>query len=412
MRRSCLLWMVVAVCVAVTPFAWRKFRDMRLEAEFQEQIRLARAEGIPTTAAEFAATIKPASREENAAPFYRLLKERRPKGLLGHSDFLDLLFRPNPQIIQRAKGIVAANQETIKLLEEASSRPRCWFDRDWSEGFALLFPEFAHMKEASRLLWTRGSIAAAEGRVADAIQDAWRMHRVARHAGEEPVMIGRLVMIAIHVMALEALARWGFQSGNPRYAEELERMAKSLPPVDRKAEQSAELFAYLIAFEMERSSKGPRLLGVDEPDFLEKLKALRLNPALGKVQYVRAFRRLWAALDLPEGQRSPEFKSALNQIAAALEHFPMVSQLTAHLVPEELEMQSRAGEVARVVYLAAARALRDPASRRKPDLSGLVSPYDKSPVRYSYDGTRMTIEVRTGPSSSKVVSIPPLSATP
>ena len=62
---------VVILAAAIIKITASQMEAAREGAELQEQLRLANAEGIPTTWQEFAATIKPAKPSENAAPLYQ-----------------------------------------------------------------------------------------------------------------------------------------------------------------------------------------------------------------------------------------------------------------------------------------------------------------------------------------------------
>jgi hypothetical protein len=76
-RMNRRIWILVTLAVAVVLGAIlipKKLSADRDEAAFQAQLRLARAEGIPTNWREFAATIPTATPSENAAALYRALK--------------------------------------------------------------------------------------------------------------------------------------------------------------------------------------------------------------------------------------------------------------------------------------------------------------------------------------------------
>ena len=92
-----------------------------------------------------------------------------------------------------AQSLLAARRGELGVLEEAVKRPKCWFDRNWSDGPGVLLPEYADMKEAAKLLAIRGSVAANRGDWASALADVGRVFVIARHAGTEPHVISRLV---------------------------------------------------------------------------------------------------------------------------------------------------------------------------------------------------------------------------
>ena len=118
-RRSWLLFVGVLVFLFAAYLAVSKAAAARDEAAFQEQIRLARAEGIPTTAAEFAATVPTAKPTENAAPLYRKLKLLdREKADVTEVE-RTLIFHPTPANVAAAQAILSNH----KMRPRRSMKP-------------------------------------------------------------------------------------------------------------------------------------------------------------------------------------------------------------------------------------------------------------------------------------------------
>src|SRR5665213_797020 len=184
MKPKTIVWSIVAAILFLVAaiLAWKRVVANREATEYQEQLNLARSEGLPTTAAEFAATIAPAKPEENAAPLYRELPAAfKPLGDFPTTE-AKLLNDPSAKNLAAAKAVIQNAKACFAIIDEATAKPKCWFNRDWSDGAAVLLPEYASLKEAAKLLAMRGTVAADEGRVGDALKDAAEIIRLSRHA--------------------------------------------------------------------------------------------------------------------------------------------------------------------------------------------------------------------------------------
>lgn len=103
------------------------FRAKRDREQLVEQLRLARAEGLPTTWQEYAGQMPPAKPEDNAAPLYRRL-EGAIKGIKSKSkgaDHFSIEVLLNPSPANRALGnrLLKENAEVLRLAKEAARRP-------------------------------------------------------------------------------------------------------------------------------------------------------------------------------------------------------------------------------------------------------------------------------------------------
>jgi hypothetical protein len=147
MKRNWVIWGMGAVGVfIVLLLVWAHLSASADKADLDHELDVARKEGLPTTWREYAALIKSAKPEENAAPFYRkLIRLSKDKANLSKLDS-DLLLRPSAEHVALATSELAAQSEAIAAIDQAARLPRCWFNRDWSKGLAVLMPEYAWMK--------------------------------------------------------------------------------------------------------------------------------------------------------------------------------------------------------------------------------------------------------------------------
>ncbi|MBN1341326.1 MAG: hypothetical protein JXQ73_01525 [Phycisphaerae bacterium] len=95
-------------------------------------------------------------------------------------------------------------RDALHALEIATLRDRC----DWdlpirTEGFSLLMPHLAKLRDAARLLCLRTRLHVAEGDVDAALRDLRTGYTMARHIGQGPTIIQNLVAVAIARMVSE-----------------------------------------------------------------------------------------------------------------------------------------------------------------------------------------------------------------
>lgn len=391
--------------MAALPLGVKLISDRRDEAAYQEQLRFARAEGQPTEGSEYVAYIRTAKPEENAAPLYAryaasVLSERGPRA--PDFDALDnaLTFDPSAQNLDAARRELVAYRSQLELIDQATRLPRCWFDRDWV-GMATLFPEYARMKSAARVAALRGSVAAHEGRVSEAIADVRRVFAIATHAGEEPHMIARLVQEAIYGIGLKHLAAWAFvHRDRPEYAKALQAAVDAFPKPQPKEEHRGDLYDVLSMIELCSTPEGRSDLGLKEDDLPqgpERFFSLLLSKSKARIRIVSAARAKYAALDLPVAERSAAIAAATDEMGRALLAFPTAARI--------LDLLSSGGAAfaqadrqeywtaKRQMDIALARALQGPAIPKTMDTQDLKSPFDGKPLTYRFDGKQITIEV-------------------
>jgi len=112
----------------------------------------------------------------------------------------------DPRRMAVARRVIAANSEYYRLLEDASRLPYCSFAVDWGgDPASMIFPHWAKVREAARMLQMRALVRSAEGRVDEAVRDCGTMLRMAEHAKLEPTLIAQLVAYAIQGMATQTL---------------------------------------------------------------------------------------------------------------------------------------------------------------------------------------------------------------
>jgi hypothetical protein len=418
------IWVVLVLTVAVVLGAIlipRKLSAARDEAAFQAQLRLARAEGIPTNWREFAATIPTATPSENAAPLYRALKPHHKDLLSGNKKDtgtvdVQLIFHPSVTSEADASAVLANNKVALDIIDKAVKRPKCWFDRDWSIGAAaVLMPELADMKGAARLLALRGSLSATHGDVNAAIADAKRVFVIAGHAGQEGTQISHLVQEGIYDIGVRNLAYWAFtHQDNPAYRLAFKVALDNFPKPNLKQEYRDELFGILSMIDLCATKEGRAELGLREEDIgaAEKIMPLLTSQSKARIRIVQAEREYWSALDRPLKERAELIDKIRLELNMAFISFPTAANVYWNLSSGEDGAVIREplwqGKVMRYkVLLRALQISKTPP--RKIDTSHLLSPFDGKPVTYTFDGKQIVISTSSSEADSKPtqLKIPP-----
>ena len=395
------IWLAIAgslFLVILGLWASTTISDSRIEAAYREQIRLARLDGIPTTAGEFEATIPTVLPSENAAPLYRRLKSLDAQGEKAQKLAGKLVFKPSAKTLAEAQTLLKANQRSLKIIDKAALKPRCWFDRDWSQGPVVLLPELSEMKAAARLLGLRGSIAAAKGDPAAALRDATLIFRISAHAGEDPTQVGGLCREAIFLTGAQRIAGWAVaHRDTPAYRVALQRAVLRYPMPDSRKEHRKDLFMMLWLIDHGSTPAGGKMMGLREKDIPPAIfaQSLLANGPQSRLDIVKAERDYWDAFSLPreEGAKRQERDMAITE--AAIGAFPYAATLFQEFYvgepsPTERENLSIAH---RQTILAAARAISEPKLPSRIATRDLRSPFDGKPLQYNYDGKQITIKV-------------------
>lgn len=175
-------------------------------ADLARERAQAQKEGLPLDSAQLQRPLPPA--DQNAAPLYQqigqILKDK-PLNLPRYADPMTAAYSYTPEQIAAVEKILASRQDVLTLVHQAADRPQCVFQRDWKEGPALLFPEYAPMRASVRLLQTESFLIARQGRYSDAVANQARGFRIAEHAASDPILIAYFVGVACDALTLSGM---------------------------------------------------------------------------------------------------------------------------------------------------------------------------------------------------------------
>lgn len=216
---------------------------------------------------------------------------------------------------------LAKFRPVFALIEAAARKPQCDFERDYSQGSALLFPELASMKEYARAVGTAMTVAAHDGDVSGVKRHVKSLATLVRHSGEEPNLIGSLVTIAMSSISLRAVEDAATQAqGNPRVLQALLAGMSGIPPTfSFKNALRSESVMYMISVRKIAADSAylDKLLpseGINPPEHVRAAVARAKNVDKKVLGDALAARALTSVSELAEDQESA--KSTTELVAA------------------------------------------------------------------------------------------------
>lgn len=367
------------------------------ESEIYEQLRLARSEGIPTTPEEYVATIPAVKLEENAAVEYKqldkMIKEIQqvPTNLAR-----DLIYKPTPEVITKAKTFLASNSKVLELIDRAAKKPNCWFDRPWLTELIVDHPELIAVLRTARLVLLRGQIAAAEGRPEELILAAREVIRIAEHVMQEPDSMPQLVGDSLRVSVVHGIAKClAMHPESQILRDELNKLTKSKHKFNMEMATRHDLVFVKQVWDNIATPEGRkrlRLTAEDEIDDKVASTALSLMGS-GLASAIKANRRMHASLKLPPEQMKAEMKASSDDAFAAVLTRPIALKVLVSVGNMYTYDPWQMAESRRVINVALARALSRYPFPTQIDTSDLLGPEDFKPVKYTFDGKTMKFSV-------------------
>lgn len=286
--------------------------------ELQKQ---ADAAGMPTSVQAIAA-IEARFPGENAAPELKaLVKELESKKPLAA---LNASMKP-PVNLASQRPLVQAASPWLDRAVAASRKPALNWERDWIQGFNLVFPEFAMLKDLSKALGVRARVRATDGDLAGMESDLLAGLRLGALCGQEPVLIAGLVGIAMQAISYaEIRACAEILAGNRDGIAALQRVAKAAPEMPSvKHIPSGEIFVGVhLARNLEQFgglkailSQDPSLFGgqIKTPD---RAKLIASGP--GRLVHEQAFQAAAIEFWLPVWRVMQDPKSSRKDVTDAI----------------------------------------------------------------------------------------------
>ncbi|MDD5455086.1 MAG: hypothetical protein PHW62_06290 [Candidatus Ratteibacteria bacterium] len=171
-----------------------------------------KAQGKPMTIAEIVPP--PVPDEENAALIYKkvfaLLETEEIKQttkIIGElKSFSDISQWTNEQKQQVYRMVNSRDIQYIyELLEEGSKKPKCNFNLEYEDGFAMELLHLGKMRDSARLLCVRALLETESGKTEEAFNTLLIGLKISNHLKDEPLLISQLVRIACDGIIIECI---------------------------------------------------------------------------------------------------------------------------------------------------------------------------------------------------------------
>lgn len=302
MRRAYWILGSLAGAVALGWTLWRTSDLGRAAADLDHQRALARREGVPMEYADLVRLETPVPFDDNAAEAYREAFDgmRAPLGKLKLRNLVGAVAEgaAKPEDLAALRAALARAAPALAEAREGAARRGFSFAREWDQGAALAFPEYADAQNLARALLLRAMLAPAPpGAVAD-LRAAARMRA---RFGAEPVFIAALTgdgMEGAFHTAIRAIGRRG-----PAWAAAVAPTLSDLGPIPPLRRSLALEAVWGNHLDDELAKHGfATMLGLDgqgagpQPPFVVRLMGLRPVRDANMARVVRRWRDVWRRL--------------------------------------------------------------------------------------------------------------------
>ena len=292
---------------------------------------------------------------ENAAPLHLQAGAAIAADKEFHAE--DSPIDPEGDVMREAVTVfLARHAATLDLMRRAADRDTCRFTRDWGRpSIDMILEEIQTLRSESRLLALAARRAAAEGRHADALADIIRIQRLGRHAASEPILVSRLVGIALDRVALAELAdllpRLGADDAplleSPEVRDLVGRPLDLLPALYGEEAFGLAMFAGFADGRMASAE----VFGPDQPDQARRMcdvgPIFRVFFLPGYRQLMHAFQHLAARRE--ERTNYPQMKREVDALEKSfVEHPPgMLSRMMVPALASVFQARARSEAVHR-----------------------------------------------------------------
>jgi hypothetical protein len=124
--------------------------------------------------------------------------------------------------------LLDVSQQSLMFLHRGAQLKKCEWGLDYNDGISMLMPHLGKARELGRLAALDAKRAFEQGNWKAGRRDLISMMTLARHASEDPVIIGVLVRVAMDGIAVDCLAPYVPQLKVPH--AEVVAMFDALPP--------------------------------------------------------------------------------------------------------------------------------------------------------------------------------------
>lgn len=223
LKISCVGCVGLPCIMLMLTFGWVKCQVSKEGDNLPGELAKLKKMGVPTEPADLNPN-PPVPDSNNAVLIYKKIDEaiqKIEKG--GNKNHVKLIsqYAGFPGDRPDYEAALAKYKPAFALIETLPTRTQVDYKRDYSEGFELLFPEFAKQKNITRMLACRTQYWIDRKDYARALQDVELQYVTANHLSQEVTLIGALVCIANYAIAHASLDRllYSIQDNQPMLAK-------------------------------------------------------------------------------------------------------------------------------------------------------------------------------------------------
>ena len=193
--RNLLIFLGLLVLLASIWSLWY----VNAQGQHQRALQTIKDAGLPTTREDLYPPTIPL--EENAAPIYQKAFDILKGAQMQTIPYLE----EPPEVPEDMRTYLTQVGEALELAREAAKLPRCQFELEYSDGFAMLLYHIAAIRQLARLLEADAYLLLEKGDVSGAVENVQTLFAMARHLREERILISQLVRFAISGIGLTTL---------------------------------------------------------------------------------------------------------------------------------------------------------------------------------------------------------------
>lgn len=222
-KRRRIIWIgftivFIGSALLITWTAWR----VSLNRALDRKVRSIAEEGHPVTLQELASRYPIPPDDLNGAPALETILAKMVSSV-GTNTLAKAYARGSKKAftaeqLMMARPLVATNREVLDSLPGVLSKPQFAFNIAYQDGFAAKLPHLGSLREAAQLLHLRAKLQLAEGDCDGAVSTAEVVGRLSNTLTNEPILVSRLVCVALNRLHLEIL-RDILASGMPTEAQ-------------------------------------------------------------------------------------------------------------------------------------------------------------------------------------------------
>lgn len=325
------LLLALGVIHGILTFVWGR--------RYEAQLAALRAEGRSVTLSELAPRPIPDS-ENGALILIEAFARLKEPDLAADVEALTAVAagdgaKLTPETWRKARSAAPRLDSIVSMIDDAAWKPGCVFPTNWSDGFEVLLPHYADLRQASRVVGARAMLFAREGRMDDAVRCATNQVRLAGAIKNDPSVISLLVSLAI--LRLQASTLQDISQQAPLTEAQARTLFDSLGAVDLESQCVHALDgerALMIAALAESRKIGPMGLMAKVNDGQAPGPGSRIAGLLWRpLSYVDGSTYLRVMRKQIEIARAPYHGPESRGSAEAVESIPRYAPLTRVMTP-------------------------------------------------------------------------------